>query len=91
MTEDVINLVLETARQHLIGLIKNELLDVIWSQHLKVVCHGNFIESRLNNHDYSTIASINKHLSADHVKDTAGGADNDVLANIQLPHVLPVD
>ena len=37
------------------------------------------------------IASINDHLSADHVKDTAGGADNDVLTNIQLPHVLPVD
>ena len=34
---------------------------------------------------------INDHLSADHVKDAAGGADNDVLAHIQLPHVLPVD
>ena len=47
MTEHVINLVLETARQHLIGLIKNELLDVVGSQHLKVVCHGNFNENRL--------------------------------------------
>ena len=40
---------------------------------------------------FQDIALISKHLSADHVKDTAGGADNDVLANIQLPHVLPVD
>ena len=40
---------------------------------------------------FQDIALISKHLSADHVKDTAGGADNDVLAHIQLPHVLPVD
>ena len=45
MTEHVINLVLETARQHLIGLIKNELLDVIGPQHLQIVCYEDFIEN----------------------------------------------
>ena len=45
MTEDVINLVLETARQHLIGLIKNELLDVVGPQHLQIVCYKDFIEN----------------------------------------------
>merc|ERR1719234_1549646 len=34
MTEDIIDLILETARQHLIGLIEHKLLDVIGPEHL---------------------------------------------------------
>ena len=61
MAEDVIDLVLETTRQHLVSLVKHELLDVVGPQ----------------------------HLPADHVEDAAGGANHNMLADVQLPHVLP--
>ena len=34
MTEDIIDLVLETARQHLVSLVEDKLLDVVGPEHL---------------------------------------------------------
>ena len=61
LAEDVIDLVFEATRQHFVGLVQNEHLDVV----------------RL------------EHAPGDHVQDAAGGADNHMLAGIQLAHVLP--
>lgn len=58
--EDLVDLVLETARQHLIGLIETEDLDGVGPESATV----------------------------DHVEDTAGRADDDLDALLELSHVL---
>ena len=101
MSEHIVDLVLEPSAHHLVSLVQDELLNVVGPEDLaaddvKMLEH--IIDLVFESSAQHLVSLVEdelldvvgpEDLTADHVEHTAGGADHDVLALIQLAHVLP--